>query len=170
MYSDANNDFMLAAWLPPRVVGARRWAQELYINYLQNLSVFRCPSLHSEKFLASSDDLATFPDYGMNYHKELDADPVKTVRIKRASQMINLTDARMTSSTGGLNPENCGFWRVYACGSLHTNFGYPDPRHAERVNVLWLDGHVTTEKSSASNPYSGYPFNALKYVHPGSQQ
>ena len=68
--------------------------------------------------------------------------PAKLSQIKQAASTIAIADTRI-----GANPQwNRGHSSLqpYFAGNA---YGTLAPRHGQSINVLWVDGHVTTERS-----------------------
>jgi len=74
-------------------------------------------------------------------------------RIKNPSRTILVADSK-----SGSNYTNGYYW-LYP--GFHTNISYGilDARHNGSVNVLWVDGSVSSHAvSDPSNPYNSPPF------------
>ena len=94
---------------------------------------------------------------------------LQTARVKSPSTLIMATDSRQASGGGGLNPVAIGYMRVLLSSMpTSTGYGYPDVRHNGTVNIIWLDGHLSSAPCQA-NPYGGDPFNSLAYCKFTSQ-
>ncbi len=131
-------------------------------EYLKSEAVYRCPSFPSGTLF----DMKNFPDYGMNYRLDSpESVSIKISKVKKPTQLISILDGRRTSASG-INPEPQGFWRVdpYQM-SAGGAYAYPDARHSVRVNIQWLDGHVSSEKGSTINPYDIYPFGTTHSIY-----
>ncbi len=131
-------------------------------NYLKGEAIYRCPSFAS----AGLFDLWNFPDYGMNFRLDSpESVSIKISVVKKPAQLLCILDGRRSSSTG-INPVEQGFWRVdpYKM-STDGSFAYPDARHSRRVNIVWLDGHVSSEQGNVSNPYDAYPFGTVNSIY-----
>jgi prepilin-type processing-associated H-X9-DG protein len=148
--------------------GAFRWVWLLQ-PYMKNFEVRICPSNKSDPngYNRPSDPnygyyLGLFPSYGYNSDYFVpDPDgafgPIQGAPISLAaigSPASTLMFADSTYSTAGSagtadTAFHNGYYRVSPPASwtgapplTRTSFGYVWPRHSERVNVLWADGHV----------------------------
>jgi prepilin-type processing-associated H-X9-DG protein len=92
-------------------------------------------------------------------------------KVKSPSTLIMATDTRRCVSGTGWNTAFEGFYRVFLV-SLYTasddGFGYPDVRHDGKINILWLDAHLTSVACPV-NPFGRYPFDSAKYYNYKSQ-
>jgi prepilin-type N-terminal cleavage/methylation domain-containing protein/prepilin-type processing-associated H-X9-DG protein len=127
-------------WIPPMQYGYR-WTYLCYTSkYINDYHLFICPSEKQTYFMWSG-----YPKYGLNYkynHQlgtEGWADRLKLANIKYPGKTIIMADGY---------PDNYQF--DIAAGDIRTN---PDnsytgalnslaPRHANKVNMNYLDGHV----------------------------
>lgn len=146
------------------------------IPYNKSDGVFICPAMKgpdSTSFLAEW----RWVHYGYNYENiggsyrsggvAAAAVSVKDVQIKSPSKTILLADAYHSSAPG----RGRGWFTLYDGGFLTSTglYGFLDARHPRSVNVLWIDGHASSEKvnctgdtttySTTNNPYLTAPFS-----------
>ena len=128
--------------------------------------VLACPTMPNlptdyryNPHIGLNDDLA---DFSSSPYVGTSLQPSK---VKNPSSLIMAADVRQCAAGTGFNPLFIGDFRFYP-PTLWTStgdFGYPDARHNGAVNVLWLDGHISSSVCPG-NPYGSYPFNSLAYV------
>jgi len=152
----------------PDNLGAFRWVWLLQ-PYMKNLQIRTCPSDKSDPkgYNKPSDPnygyyVGLFPSYGYNSDYFVpDPDgasgpvpgaPISLASIGAPSSTLMFADSTYSTAgaagTGDTAFHN-GYYRVSPPASwtgapplTRTSFGYVWPRHSERVNVLWADGHV----------------------------
>ena len=115
-----------------------------------------------------------YVDYGVNYRyihgaralnggKSYACEPAKITQIKAPAATISATDARV----GNPQYHNYGSYNIEPYYGENT-MGYIDNRHDGAVNTLWVDGHVSTEKTGkylpgqpglAKTPYDPYTYD-----------
>ena len=172
MYADDNDECMI----PHKSIYSESGIWPLILKdfgYLKNADVLICPS-HSgnpnNSYFETNrldESTARWVDYGYNYYYLglrnffSDTRPLKMVQVDKASETIMLADTYR-----GDNPV---YGRCYLRSSFASDAsGQVDPRHQKNANVVWVDGHVTSEKariagtafafSSSNNAYLAYPF------------
>lgn len=166
----------------PGVSTGYTWPAELWARgYVKNLEIYSCPEMESmggradfrrqKDWLASrqptdsvlSQDFWKETHYGFNVRNlgsNFRKDPssgwtgpsAKLEIIRSPSTKLLLADA--------CNPlRYYGERRLYGAYDLWDSFGATrhagglHARHASAVNILWADGHASTEKTDAYNPY-----------------
>lgn len=84
--------------------------------------------------------------------------PAKSGRIRNPGEVILHADSRYTRS--GLTRSYYRLEHIMRPDS-NLNFGVVQPWHGNSVNVLWADGHTTSEQTGATsaNAYQRYPFS-----------
>ena len=108
----------------------------------------------------------------IRYSKDLNHE--NTLETGRVSNIRNLSRKFLVA-----DPDYCkensieqidrtkGDWRFRTGSGYAANFGIPPPRHSQRANILYLDGHVGNVKSlTPPNPLVSEPF---KYNVPQSR-
>ena len=155
---------------PPFVSGSggMLWTATMLKNKYLSSKVLFCPSLSTTKFdykgieaalRAENYNLSYFyyVDYGINYRFVAGSQgingqsyvPAKDSQLKSMSETVLLADTICQSKP------DYGFYYLvpYATTGL---FGQLDVRHGKSVNVLWTDGHVTSEQiANPATPYVG---------------
>ena len=104
-----------------------------------------------------------YPDYGVNCYfvhgsrgitgAPLESMPAKINQIRQPSATISAGDAMVAYKTEYGHALLCHHYNASMSGTLSV-------RHGNSVNVLWADGHVTTEQS---RNYGGVPSTAPLY-------
>ena len=96
-----------------------------------------------------------YVDYGVNYRYvhgarglgkgSYDCAPAKITAIKAPAATISAADSRVGTlwQNGAYNIEP--YWSANSMGTL-------DQRHGGSINTLWVDGHVTNERSTKYIP------------------
>ena len=134
---------------------------------------FKCPSMPGapgnqswDKSLYRSQQ---YPDYGYNYlHIGSDLwglygsdlyKPAMTGDIAQPGDTVLTADVYKSN----LDVKGCGYYSLLGYFTTGSSYGVLHSRHAGSVNVLWCDGHVSSEVTStgvdeaqytaASNPY-----------------
>jgi prepilin-type processing-associated H-X9-DG protein/prepilin-type N-terminal cleavage/methylation domain-containing protein len=107
-----------------------------------------------------------YVDYAISYNLAYVRPPGETVNrsakrseIKKPAGMIAMVDAYRG------NDRAKGFymaWYIYLEGSN----GEIDARHSNAANVLWVDGHATTEKTNVTGPCEVYSSVNNPYLYP----
>jgi prepilin-type N-terminal cleavage/methylation domain-containing protein/prepilin-type processing-associated H-X9-DG protein len=146
-------------------LGKGRWPWNLQ-PYLKNMDIMRCPSA-AKSPSGYEDPSNAFRDYyigiyaGYGYNNrnfvpgsELDptgGTPVSLASITAPASTLMFADSTSatTSTTGPDSAFWMGFYRLDPPANWtgnpplkRTSYGYIWPRHNERANVLWADGHV----------------------------
>jgi prepilin-type processing-associated H-X9-DG protein/prepilin-type N-terminal cleavage/methylation domain-containing protein len=182
-YQQDNNDYVTpwAVYVTPEfapTAGAfTTWVGLLYQNgYMKSLYTFKCPgqpmgvsnnsdiNLWTTKSNLVGGNLAylqKYPDYGSNYlwisgsfYDEGGINPLKTSQIRRPSQTILYAD----NYAADTNTSETGYyylWSFFGATGAGNAGGNLAARHAGTVNVAWVDGHVSGEKTRAI----GHPKN-----------
>lgn len=165
-YTFDNNGFLIAPLGDVSNGYHPYWHNRLRENgYFTDWSLFRCPSMPMSSFGASN----VYIHYGINWNLTVSGTASTNLRlaqIRKPGSLIGFMDSRYCmdfgTTTHALNPNAIGYFRIplWAMGSA-PNAGYPDVRHNSSLNVLWLDGHVS---SLICPPYvfDSYPFNNIK--------
>ncbi len=132
-------------------------------GYVSNLKIFDCPAMPEES------EWYNYIQYGINRRLDIEVGISNRMsRFKKPAQLLTLVDSRQCSSSG-LSSIRIGFWRIEpSVLRTTTSYGYPDARHSNSLNILWMDGHVESLKST-NDPYSLYPFNDSCYYAPEDQ-
>ncbi len=157
------------------------WPDTLRLNgYLASHQVFDCPTLQSKKIGASpfTDTLGigiNRPDIGVEYINGDMKQPIKENQVHNPT--LSLVFADCGQVTGSPTIANCDQWQEVTTGSalggaIGTCFDVPSfypapngwlqtspplltvPRHNQRLNTVWFDGHAENFKNSAI----GYQF------------
>jgi prepilin-type N-terminal cleavage/methylation domain-containing protein/prepilin-type processing-associated H-X9-DG protein len=163
-YIDDYNEYFFPTYTSSPTV---YWPQKLITNhYIQDPQVFKCPSSHinpsywTKNWLktASAGDFVICP-YGTNSshitggfrYGGYSAPQAKLPQIKHPAATLFLGDAHQSADKD--YPE-----AYYVFGDIDgTNILHP--RHKSGVVVLWIDGHVTHQKTNSVNAYLTPPFN-----------
>ncbi len=108
-----------------------------------------------------SSSVFNYISYGTNYRfitggsgiGEGNYESAKISRLKNPSEIVFAAD----TFCGALPKEGYAYLMSYhPSGGMTGYSGYLDARHTKSFNVLWCDGHVTTEKvKSTQLPYDG---------------
>lgn len=166
-------------YFPPYayLVGGYLWPEALWRSgELPSLSILLCPSknnINAVNFKSNKAWSTNSPDYGYNYWhigSSLRVGygstriPAKSNQIKRPSETILAAD---THPSGG-SLSQAGFYILLDQFTTGNYFGLVDGRHSGSANVLWIDGHVSSELtgckgnaatySVVNNPYMFKPF------------
>ncbi|MBU0478455.1 type II secretion system GspH family protein [bacterium] len=136
----------------PNLRGKAKWWESTWKDYTDNPS--------------ATDWI--YPDYGYNYYhigsSKLEAygnthcPPAKLFKIRCPSETVLLADTRYQYFTVN---RNFGYYLLrYNATGTEVNEAFLDPRHNACVNILWVDGHASSEpvptgtSAAGSNPYS----------------
>jgi prepilin-type N-terminal cleavage/methylation domain-containing protein/prepilin-type processing-associated H-X9-DG protein len=96
--------------------------------------------------------------------------PAKMNQIKKPSRTIGYADSVLNIATAGTTWKR-GSSSLYDLATASTNFGQVATCHSGAANVLWMDGHASSERGMANierlstpgyiaiNPYLLPPFN-----------
>ncbi|MBS1370461.1 MAG: type II secretion system protein [Lentisphaeria bacterium] len=131
---------------PPRTGGA-----------YANVGLFRCPAMTASD-TGSSDWWIKTSHYGLNFGL-LKGPNVsrKLSQVKNPSVKFYLLDTWGRDTAGALTDR--GHFRWYAKEPDNRGYGLPAARHDSRVNIMHLDGHVTTvHLNNYLAPYGCEPF------------
>lgn len=161
-----------ADWLPYSTTAARLWDYLLmpYINYdidnatgKNTYSIFHCPGA-SDQCAESSRSKYCYRSYAYNRNIASASPGKKIVTITTPGTMCSMSDACYPESAGV--GEDCNGWTF--CGTANMafvdNYGYRKNiafRHTAKVNVLFVDAHVSTQgKGSYNDTYENWaPLN-----------
>lgn len=154
-------------------ISAYLWPAILLKDKYTNSNVLFCPSLATNTATPKGLDynvkvgnytVATFYyiGYGTNYRyitggsaidSALAKVPAKNSKIHSTSQTVLAGD----SINGSTQVNGYSILSSYhPSAGLTSNNGFLHPRHLNGFNILWVDGHVTSEKPSLiSRPYDG---------------
>ncbi len=167
-YSSDFNGFMTPVLSTAAESYVPYWTKRLIDNgYIssQSRKILSCPGMPN---LPTS--YIVDPHFGMNEYIADLTNPamsaytgtsLKLEKVKNPTSLLLSADTRQCATGSGLNSNQVGFFRFTAYLETATsNYGYPDPRHNNAVNVLWLDGHISAHKT-ANNPYSNFPFSQM---------
>lgn len=133
---------------------------------------FVCPTKNSifadqyrnkaEEIIDSGNWSATaflYPDYGYNwahigsskhYVPGLPfpyAPPAKPENIRNPSATL------LCSDSTAANNRTRGYYMIHDMYTTNSGFGVIEPRHNQRVNAVWADGHVDNTEAEYPNPY-----------------
>jgi prepilin-type N-terminal cleavage/methylation domain-containing protein/prepilin-type processing-associated H-X9-DG protein len=150
--------------------GTPNWnAVMLRDSYLSPQILF-CPSKTTNNYNASilkekidagqyTDSSFSFISYGTNYRFITGSSglgggtyiPAKSSQVKSASQTVFAADSLCRDASRE------GYYIIISYYTSTINrHGFIDARHQQAFNVLWVDGHVTSEKViSTQQPYAG---------------
>lgn len=161
----ANYEGDYDAFLPPIRVyvspSYTLWPELLYNNkYFPNKNLLKCPSQVVQN---SPFDWWTV-HYGINQnlYDATETKPPKINKIKKITKKVLLTDS-WRCGTQLQNPiTTTGFYCIKShnmFNSVNSNYGVMASRHGNdmQVNVLWTDGHVSTNRYSAFANQSLFP-------------
>jgi prepilin-type N-terminal cleavage/methylation domain-containing protein/prepilin-type processing-associated H-X9-DG protein len=118
--------------------------------------IYTCPSapnLHTTGFYEIPGRDWRYISYGYNYYYIGGSagvggnlyQPAKLSQIKRPSSTILCVDSIAAYKSGGVSVTNAGYFLVTP--SIGSDTGWPHARHSGAVNVLWVDGHVSSRIS-----------------------
>jgi prepilin-type processing-associated H-X9-DG protein/prepilin-type N-terminal cleavage/methylation domain-containing protein len=155
MYENDYDGYYVPFQNSPGDSTAYTWVDILYSNkYLTLKGTYTCPAFNSTKTLFAS-GRGHYPDYGYNrmsigggYRYTSTFLPAKNSNIKKPSSTLMMADAASAKSSEKLY----GYFALE--DYLATSNAILHPRHNNSANVLWCDGHVTTEKMNKVNPYT----------------
>ena len=151
-YVDDYDSFFPAPW-----IGGKNWLYqitkiytyhnndtEMYKAYKNDKDIIsRCPVrlLPSSEYKALNSGNIYWVMYGMNYlylgAGASHSDPVKNVGIERPTETLFAADS---------SAEYGAYGHVVSYG---WSTAYPNPRHSNKVNCLWVDGHVSAKKQGS---------------------
>jgi prepilin-type N-terminal cleavage/methylation domain-containing protein/prepilin-type processing-associated H-X9-DG protein len=169
MYKD---DFK--GYYPPYQAGAVTWDASMLKNDYCSVKILFCPSHSTSKFnasrlsnLAKADNYTSaeyaYIDYGINNRfiagsrgiNNLSSEnfiPAKDSQLKSPSRTLLAADTLCQSKP------DYGYFTLYS-SAITGIVGQLDPRHDSSINVIWADGHVTSEKvPNYLQPYAGTIF------------
>ena len=167
MYADSYESYFHPHWA----------SQYSYVGVLYNEKFFpspiilRCPSVTINPYddwkklknttWAPDDDHQRVMDYGYNYRNLGGNQTTKTGykfhQIKKPSKSIMVADT--VNNYRALNGKYWGYHLLqdyYASDTTSKDRGFVDLRHNNAANVLWVDGHVSSEFSTIKGhaPYA----------------
>jgi len=165
------------------------WVGRLFNNKYAPVGLqFICPSANNiykdSRFAAKiiPYSVQSQPDYGYNHSylgsnryepgcpaADINNYSAKLSKIRYPSKTITLTDVYSASAYAAAPPFYAGSYYVQPYFNA-TSGGMVDCRHAGAANVLWVDGHATSEKSSvvmAPGPYKAtrHPYMADVFMN-----
>ena len=180
-YSDANDDFFVPYEYDVGATQPVPWTAILtmYAKVINSTKIFECPAVANRAPLEvlmtyNSGDALTQTKLtksqwqrcgaGYNYYylgggktglKTL----TKRVSVKRGSATIALADAAFYKTYGDGNDQQ-GYYLISRV-KASSKEGHIRVRHGGEsdVNVAWVDGHISTLKANAVNPYEWAPFS-----------
>lgn len=126
-------------------------------NYFITRKQFQCPE-QSTGF-----SWAWFTDYAINEDLLQPVGPFASYKLasqRRPSIKIYILDCYANLATGGTDFTK-GFMRIEfaSSGATNTNYGRPSGRHANKCNMLFLDGHTgNTPVTNKNYPFADTPF------------
>jgi len=153
------------------------WPDRLRLGgYMRTFSAFDCPALQNLAVQSIGGSVATnhalgiginYPEIGILWSVKAAATPVKQTQVAAPSLCIGWGDAgSVTTASVRQNPDNwvpdvaydaalsqywgggATYFRDPTDGSWTGGDALPVPRHARRVNFLFMDGHDETRKNS----------------------
>jgi prepilin-type N-terminal cleavage/methylation domain-containing protein/prepilin-type processing-associated H-X9-DG protein len=137
-----------------------RWSEALRENYLSNnWMVFNCPSHVSDRYTNQ------YVHYGYNtnhiassWRINKTSTPAKLNYIKKTSDTLLACDSFAWQTIYLVNGNFRGYYYVRDSPVAFNNSDakMPYPIHNNYVNVVWVDGHVSSVKSSLNNPAAIY--------------
>lgn len=146
MYAAENNDFFPPHKMSDGTSYGIRWPHRILAD---KKSLVNCPS-HRYKMHWEYAKLS----YGINiwmFPNATGALPVKTSRIKRASEKLLMADIVNLQTT---DRDITGGW--YSNGTSTYTEGIFTPRHDGGLNIGWADGHVSYFKCASPSPLAFY--------------
>ncbi len=159
----------------PDNFGSYRWFWLLQ-PYIKNLEVRRCPSDRNDPSGWNNPQGANFGYYlglflSYGYNAEyfspdpdtvfgpLPQTPISMAAVAAPADTIAFADTTYSTAGGSGQPDSAfhnGYYRIYppaqwtgAPPLTRSSFGYLWPRHNEKLNVLWADGHVKSSSIDA---------------------
>jgi prepilin-type processing-associated H-X9-DG protein/prepilin-type N-terminal cleavage/methylation domain-containing protein len=150
LYQDDNNGYFTPYIDPNNFGNSGTWGARLN-EYVKNVSLFYCPGMRDQTSKNNSLKYgfqSFYTGYGIN--KDYIAGesaggwpvphttPAKTAQLNKPSRTVMMVD--IVSDLATLRGGYLASWQPG-----HNGHYVPHERHAGRVNVLWCDGHVTTE-------------------------
>ena len=135
--------------------------------------VMKCPSLPgatgNQSWKGGLARAHKYPDYGYNY-LHIGGDGHESVKVGKPatvgtihSPADTICNADVHATDSGVN--GAGYYSMLGYFTTDSGYGCLDARHSGCVNVLWCDGHVTSEKTGASGIYRGYSASFNPYVN-----
>jgi prepilin-type N-terminal cleavage/methylation domain-containing protein len=127
-----------------------------------NRRITRCPAMpDNSEFFTKSELLPEDVHYGVcgplfsnaNYDKRFES--VRLSKIKDCSEKFMMTD-----TYDSLNASDIDYTRGFAAWNMTAGaFGAPAPRHNRLLEMLYIDGHVSSLRPvNTVAPYSAFPF------------
>ncbi|MCC6422334.1 MAG: prepilin-type N-terminal cleavage/methylation domain-containing protein [Phycisphaerales bacterium] len=163
-------------WFPPNVLLPERpgnywWPSRLYYYLNRNIEVFRCPAADESEIITGYGTWIELPTYPMRFFPlcyaaniyvghdmNVGQDPIKITQITKAPETVWLIDSKSvpSGSTAGINtaPFNSHPTDVVPYNSY---------RHSNRINVLFVDGHVNAYPSTPLSTDPSAIGNLLKW-------
>ena len=138
IYADEHND---RVHLDGRPSGFKTWASVLNTNYnINSLNTYVCPSYQPREF---TDWISTYGvriDPPEDYTSRNPRDPRSTdllvARIRNPSEYLHLADTTSQAQEGRTA------WQLYYFYFQHSTLKLAQARHSDKVNGLFMDGHV----------------------------
>jgi prepilin-type N-terminal cleavage/methylation domain-containing protein/prepilin-type processing-associated H-X9-DG protein len=142
------------------------------IPYKKPDGVFACPAMKGPDSNLLTD--WRWVHYGYNYENiggtyrsggvSAAAVSAKDSQIKKPSKTILLAEAYYSSAPG----RGRGWFTVYDGGWLSSTglYGFLDARHPRSINLLWIDGHASSENVNCSSDSATYSSTSNPYLSP----
>ena len=154
-------------WIPGYRAQTKHWPYLLVEASSINDKIFSCPGMKGYGWRngkGSSDTDLRFGDYGMNYHFLEYGFTSTWFSNPRGAAKLNFfaTPSRVIFTGDSYSPRGPN---VYTYRMLHmynigsNDYGVAWPAHLLRVNISWLDGHVST----CGKPGSGFINSSLNF-------
>ena len=143
-----------------------QWTTQLNIKYLKSYKVFMCPShTNAGKELSKSDwfqtqvliDAAGTPrgSYGMNWRSVGSRYANSNPQVNEANKLSNLKfHSQVYAAMDARDPVNPLLGEYRVSSFAHATIGMPAARHADALNIVYVDGHVGSKKASFTDPYN----------------
>ncbi len=162
-YTQDSEEFYPLYSYSPAASKTKTWGNTLLENnYIADIKLFVCPSLKTDDATPQTSNSnwgISYTGYGYNWmyigsgmcypsgHPRRQI-PVKLSELTKPS----LGYLMMDSTYVGNKRQGC--YRVHNTASTTAGYGAPDARHAQALNILYLDGSARAKKVSYYLPYN----------------